>query len=82
MLTDFPSDKSVAKAYGRKRYYESLLSNVEAVSTLRVVDERASRNSYLQRDGTVKLNGTLLLLDRDLGELFVELGEWCYFTPT
>lgn len=81
MLTDFPSDESVSKVYGRKVYYESRLGRAEAVSTLRVVDARASRNSYLQRDGKVILDGPLSLPRKDLGELFVELGEWCYFTP-
>lgn len=81
MLTDFLCDGSVMRVYGRRVYYDSTLGNAEAASTLRTVGEKASRNSYLQRDGTLRLTGTIPPSRKRLVELFEGLGEWCFFNP-
>ncbi|HEY6283987.1 MAG TPA: hypothetical protein VIW22_08700, partial [Nitrososphaerales archaeon] len=46
ILTDYPTDGSTLRIYGRRRYYESELGPREAGSTLRSVGRRALRNSY------------------------------------
>jgi hypothetical protein len=81
MLTDFPGDEAVPKLFGRKRYFESTVGFDDAESTLRSVGERASRNSYLLRDNTLRLSGRLAFSRDDVEELFEGLGEWCYFAP-
>lgn len=80
MVTDFPNAGSVVAVYGRKLYYDSTIGSAEAVSTLRAVGKRASRNSYLRRGGALELSGILSPSREDLAELFEGLGEWCSFT--
>ncbi len=78
LLTDFAEEESVARVYGRKRYFETGIDFGEAESTLRTVGERASRNSYLLGDNVLGLRRRQPL--SKLAEAFGELGEWCFFT--
>jgi len=81
VLTDYPTDVSVPKILGRRRFFDSSLSPGEAIATLRVAGGRDTRNSYLKRDGVMAL-GSITPPNRDdvLG-LIEDLGEWCYFVP-
>jgi len=81
LLTDFLGDGSVPRVCGRRRYFESTLGLSEAGSTLRSVGERAPRNSYLPRDGTLRLSGSLAFSRDEVEGLYAGLGEWCYFAP-
>ena len=81
LLTDFPCDGSVVRIYGRKRYYESSPNWADAESTLRSVEGKAVRNSYIPRDETLRSTAKLSPSKRELVELFEDLGEWCYFWP-
>lgn len=81
MLADFPRVRSVTRTCGRRRYFESSFRAVEAESTLRAVGEKASRNSYLPRDGVLRFSGTLTPPHEEAVGLFEGLGEWCSFAP-
>lgn len=81
MLTDFSVEESGLRFHGRKPYYESTVACAEAASTLRAVEEKATRNSYLWRNGTLILSGRISPSRKDLAELFDRLDEWCYFAP-
>jgi len=81
LLTDFPTDESIPRISGRRRFYESNLSVSEALATLEVVGAHATRNSYLKRDGILRL-GSVPLPSRDEKlRLIDDLEDWCYFTP-
>ena len=82
LLTDFPTDGSTLRIYGRRRYYESEIRPSDAGKTLRSVGRRAFRNSYLPRDGALTFESLDLPSSEELARLFKELGEWCYFRPT
>jgi len=79
MVTDFHVEGSTPVVFGRRRYFDSWLDSVKAVSTLRVIDEGGLRNSYLPGDGKIGPTSAISRLDW-LG-LFAELGEWCPFKP-
>jgi len=81
MITDFPVEGSTPIVLGRKRYFDSRLNPAETVSTLRVVDERGQRNSYLLRDGKLGPGLVTAPSRHDWLGLFADLGEWCSFTP-
>jgi len=81
MVTDFPLEGSTPFVLGRKRYFDSSLDSDMAASTLRVIDERGQRNSYLPRDGKMGLGPVSALSRREWLGLFAELGEWCPFAP-
>jgi hypothetical protein len=82
LLTDYPTDESVMRVYGRRRYFESSIGIADAGSTLRFVGHRASRNSYVPRDGTLMFDNKVSPPKEDLSHLLEGLGEWCYFQPT
>ena len=81
LLTDFSTDGSTPRRCGRRIYFDSMLGAADAMSTLRIACEIQTRNSYLPRDNVLRSRGHLSLSRRHLSELFVELGEWCYFLP-
>jgi hypothetical protein len=81
LVTDYPTESSTMRTYGRKRFYESRLSPQEALSTLRSVAHKSSRNSYLPRDGAITFNRFKFPSRDELTRLFGSLGEWCYFQP-
>ena len=81
MLTDWPTEGSVRKVFGRRRYYNTLLDHARAASTLRAAGEGHSKNSYLPRDSTLRFRGSYLPSRKDLLRLFFELGEWCFYAP-
>lgn len=81
VLTDYPTDGSTPRIYGKRRYYESSLVPSEVESTLRSVVQRAYRNSYVPRNGALMLDSFLLPSKDELIHLFGDLGEWCYFEP-
>jgi hypothetical protein len=81
LLTDYPTEGSTLRIYGRKRYYESGLSPREAESTLRSIAHKSQRNSYIPREGSLTFDGFDLPSKEELADLFESLGEWCYFQP-
>ena len=82
LLTDFFAEGSLARWCGRKRYYASILDGAQAAATLRVVGTRATRNSYVHRDGHLRLRGFATPSREAWLELFGELGDWCSFAPS
>jgi hypothetical protein len=82
LLTDFVAECSSPVVYGRGRFFRSKLTSKEAGSTLGRVGERSSRNSYLPRDGTIRLEGGFHPSNADLREAFARMDEWCFFTPS
>ncbi|MDA4119119.1 MAG: hypothetical protein OK436_00855 [Thaumarchaeota archaeon] len=82
LLTDYPTEGSTLRIYGRRRYYESELRPPDAGSTLRTVGRRAFRNSYVPRNGALMFESLDLPSKEELAHLFEGLGEWCYFHPT
>jgi hypothetical protein len=81
IVADFPSFGAEAIVVGRQRYFKSTLAKAEALATLRVIGKEESRNSYLARDGTLRLIGFSMPGKRALIDLFAGLGEWCFFRP-
>jgi len=81
IVADFPSFGAEAFVVGRQRYFKSTLAKAEALATLRVIGEEESRNSYLARDGTLRLIGFSMPGKRALIDLFAGLGDWCFFRP-
>ncbi len=81
LLTDYPTDSSTLRVYGRRRYYESELRPPEAGSTLRSVGRRAYGNSYIPRNGALTFESLDLPSREEFTHLFHNLGEWCYFEP-
>lgn len=81
LLTDFFAGESKARFCGKRLYFDSVLDPSEAARTLRSVGGRASRNSYLHRDGLLRLGGYDRPSTYEWSELFAELGDWCGFVP-
>lgn len=81
LLTDYPTDGSTLRIYGRRRYHESELRPPDAGSTLRSVGRKAFRNSYIPRNGALMFESLDLPSREELAHLFQDLGEWCYFEP-
>jgi len=81
MITDFLVAGSTPLVLGRKRYFDSKLSPAEGASTLRAVGELGQRNSYIRRDGNLRLSPVSGISRRHWTHLFADLGEWCSFTP-
>jgi hypothetical protein len=80
-VTDFPTDGSLLLVYGRKMYFQSVLSGREVESSLREVGERRPRNCYLPRDGVFTRYA------QSMASRFVEVvgnvaAEWCFFKPS
>lgn len=82
LLTDYPTDESTLRVYGRMRYHESEIRPSDAVSTLRSVGRKAVRNSYLSRNGTLMFESLDLPSNEEFAQLFNELGDWFYFLPS
>ena len=82
LLTDYPTDRSILRVYGRRRYYESEIRPSDAGSTLRSVGRKAFRNSYLPSTGALIFGSLAQPSKEELAQLFKDLGEWCYFQPT
>ncbi len=81
LLTDYPTDASTLRIYGRRRYHESKLRPPDVGSTLRSVGRRAFRNSYIPRNGALIFESLDLPSKEELAHFFQDLGEWCYFEP-
>jgi len=81
LLTDYPTDDSTLRIYGKRRYYESELRPADAGSTLRSAGRKAFRNSYLPRNGALIFESLDLPSREELANLFLGLGEWCYLEP-
>ena len=79
LLTDYPTDGSTLRIYGRRRYYESEIRPSDAGSTLRSVGRKGFRNSYLPRNGALTFESLDLPPKEELAHLFRDLDEWCYF---
>jgi len=80
MITDFVVDGSTPIVLGRKRYFDSKLAPAEAAATLRAVGEQGRRNSYVHRDGNLRLSSSSGISRQDWTDLFSDLGDWCPFT--
>ncbi len=80
LLTDYAGERPIPRILGRRRYFESTVDFREAQKTLRVVGARASRNSYLPRDGTLRFNEDSRLPRQELERAIEALGEWCSFS--
>lgn len=81
VLTDFPTHESVVRVLRGRRYYNSRVYAATASMTLRAAGARSPRNSYLRRDGVLKVDNLRRPSASDWRCLFNELGEWCYFAP-
>ncbi len=81
LLTDFIEHQTATLVSGRRRYFFSTLGPEQATSTLRRSGERHPRNSYLPRDGILRLDAMLPPTPEEFRNLFLALGEWCYFIP-
>jgi hypothetical protein len=82
VVTDFPVEGSTSLRRGTRTYFSSELEPPGAESTLREIGTRAPRNSYLPRDGVLRFGRMFSLPHGMVGDLFRELGEWCYFSPS
>ena len=79
LVTDFIIDDPTPLYCGRRRYFQVASYSADAASTLRGADEKLPRNSYLPKEGIIRLrNGPLL---SRLEEVLRDLGEWCFFVP-
>jgi hypothetical protein len=78
--TDFPTEGSTVIRIGRKQYYSTRIDASEAASTLRDVEARGPRNTYLPRSSFLSLS-SFRIPRRALRRTFEGLGEWCFFTP-
>ena len=81
VVTDFAEAGSVIRMLGKRRYFDSKIDPSMAATTLRVVGAKSARNSYLPRDGMLRLANFENPSAVDWLSIFKELGEWCYFTP-
>ncbi len=81
LLTDFPTPSAAVRVRGRKQYYESTLGSGEARETLRTTGQRAARNSYVPRDGTLGFRLFNPPLKSKVIDMLLGLGEWCSFIP-
>jgi hypothetical protein len=81
VVTDYPTEGCRIRRIGRKQYYQSTVETAEAASNLRVIGEQRVRSVYLPKTNLIQLNSMLDLSPRDLEELFLNLGEWCYLVP-
>jgi hypothetical protein len=81
MLSDFPSDQSVIRMIGKRRYFESVMEPATVASNLGMVGLRKSRNVYVPKDGLLRFRKLVMPSAREMTELFSGLGEWCYFLP-
>ncbi|MDG6964161.1 MAG: hypothetical protein JRN16_04235 [Nitrososphaerota archaeon] len=79
MVTDYYSDGAVPVIWGRRRYFEASLSPEEASRTLRSVEAKGERNSYLPMGGS-PLPGSTEVARGWASD--VPLGEWCFFTSS
>ena len=80
VLSDFPDSHSKVNPIGRHMYFDSNLCSAVAASTLRMAGMKASRNSYLRRDGTLRFRCAPRATRRGWADLSNELGEWCFFS--
>ncbi len=81
VITDFADAGSIPFYSGGRLYFRSRLPVRRASETLRVVGSAKRENSYLPRDGILRLPG--LVLDRRTLLAGVEgLGDWCAFVAS
>ena len=78
LITDFPNGTSTMIRVGRNLYFETELHPDEAMSTLRSIESKGPRNSYLPKDGLLVHRGSGPSI---LSDFFKGLGEWFCFTP-
>jgi hypothetical protein len=81
VVTDYPTEGCRIRRIGRRQYYQSTVETAEAASNLRVVGEQRVRSVYLPKTNLIQLTSMPGLSPRDLEELFLNLGEWCYLVP-
>jgi hypothetical protein len=81
VVTDFPSRGSVPRICGRRRYYDSILHVSQVASTLCVVGQKGSRNTYIPRSGILRLKGKVSPSHEKVFQLLAGLGEWCSLSP-
>jgi hypothetical protein len=81
LVTDFPTHRSKTTFARRKAFFASALSPADVTETLRQAGGRRERNSYLPRDGVVRVRGLDAPSSGEWIAQLRELGEWCYFSP-
>jgi len=81
MVTDFPSEGSVTRVLGRRRYFDSKVDPATAMKTLRVAGAKSPKNSYVRRDEMLEFAGFEGPSETEWLGLFDQLGEWCFFAP-
>jgi hypothetical protein len=80
ILTDYPTVGCAVRSIGRRQYYSCNIDGAEASATLRPLDGKRQRNSYLP-EGSILSLSSLHVPASALKSTMNELGEWCYFTP-
>lgn len=80
VLTDYPNASASVKVLGRRMYFQTDIVIHEAVSTLRSAGMKASRNSYLPSDATIRFGRAPQFNRREWSDLSDDLGEWCFFS--
>jgi len=79
MVTDFPSRGAKRMFIGGRMYFAAMLTGTEAASTLRSIDSKHERNSYLPRNGIIRVRYSPRVSIREPD--FYDFGEWCSFRP-
>ena len=81
LLSDSPSEGSVVRMIGKRRYFESFMDPSKAASNLSMAGQQKTRNVYLPKEGLLRFTKLVMPSTREMTELLSGLGEWCYFVP-
>jgi hypothetical protein len=81
-VTDFPVEDSKVFRVGRRSYFRSQLETDEFVRTLGSLETAATttRRSFLPISSILVLRQFVPPSERQLRDVFDELGEWCFLT--
>ena len=82
-VTNFPVEGSKVFRVGRRSYFRSQLETDEFVRTLDSLETAATtaRRSFLPMNSILVLRQFAPPSERQLRDIFDELGEWCFLTP-
>jgi hypothetical protein len=79
VITDFATEVSKSRIVSGRQLYEARIGAALVTSTLSSAEKQGTRNSYLPRDGALRLARFDPPSKQEYAELFEGLGEWCYF---
>lgn len=82
MVTNYPTEGSRQKIHGRRLYYESFLEPEEAARNLSSLGRKGPRDSFLPRNGILRLRSYRSPPRKSWVGLFDSLEDWCYLRPT